>query len=149
MADGAAPAAAARGGGGGGWGGEGEWRVELEKLRTASREGIRQASKFAIAQQQHAETVVQVRRHTRRGETGSACWLARSLARCSDATAGLALPCVARVLRAGAAQMIVDRMEELPPRERVPMLFLIDAIVQVRGPHPRVQASRCHAHIYA
>ena len=29
--------------------------------------------------------------------------------------------------------MIVERMDELSPRERVPMLFLIDAIVQVRA----------------
>eukprot|EP01043_Picozoa_sp_COSAG02_P111055 COSAG02_NODE_47200_length_343_cov_0.553279_1_plen_43_part_10 len=28
--------------------------------------------------------------------------------------------------------MIVERMDQLSPRERVPMLFLVDAIVQVR-----------------
>lgn len=42
----------------GGW--EGEWRGELEKLTTPSREGIRNASKFAIAHVHEATTVVQV-----------------------------------------------------------------------------------------
>jgi len=62
-----------------------EWRALIEKLITSSREGIRNASKFALAHKAHAEEVV---------------------------------------------QMIIERMNELAARERVPMLFLLDAIVQ-------------------
>lgn len=102
-----------------GW--EREWRAQLEKLVTPSREGIRNASKFAIAQVASAETVVQVR------PPGRFC--SRAVAR-GPAPSALC-PLCARPERAATTQMIVDRMTELSPRERVPMLFLVDAIVQV------------------
>jgi hypothetical protein len=38
----------------------GEWRGQLQKLTTASRKGIENACKFAIAQVAEAEAVVQV-----------------------------------------------------------------------------------------
>ncbi len=37
-----------------------EWRALIEKLITSSREGIRNASKFALALKAHAEEVVQM-----------------------------------------------------------------------------------------
>ena len=47
-----------------GW--KAEWRGLIGKLVTASREGIRNASKFAIAHLAEAETVVQVRSEKRK-----------------------------------------------------------------------------------
>ena len=49
-------------------------------------------------------------------------------------------------------QDIVERMEELGPRERIPMLYLVDAIVQVPHTHTHTHAhthTHTHTHTHA
>lgn len=40
-----------------------------------------------------------------------------------------------------STQMVMARLEELAPRDRIPMLYLIDAIVQVRVQRPNLTTS--------
>jgi hypothetical protein len=106
----------------------GEWRALVERLITPSREGIRTASKLAIEHVKEAETVLQVR------IPHPPLSLLLLLQILIDITAGQMRPPTAPATAelCGDWQVVIERLGELPPEQRVPLLFLVDAIVQVR-----------------